>query len=120
VVLAFNPSTREAEAGRSLNSRPACSTDRVSGQPGLHGETLSLKQNKTKQNKTKQNKTKQNKTNHKMFRNELRYLLYSFSKQGCIKNKQTNSKSQAWRAILQIVLIQLKLKRENCPLDHKP
>jgi hypothetical protein len=40
---AFNPSTPEAEAGESLSSRPAWSTDRVPGQPGLHKETLSQK-----------------------------------------------------------------------------
>jgi hypothetical protein len=43
VVMAysFNPSTREAEGGGSLSSRPAWFTDRVPGQPGLHKETLS-------------------------------------------------------------------------------
>jgi hypothetical protein len=50
VAHAFNPSTREAEAGGFLSSRPAWSTKWVPGQPGLHRETLS--QNKTKQNKT--------------------------------------------------------------------
>jgi DNA segregation ATPase FtsK/SpoIIIE-like protein len=54
----FNPSTREAEAGRFLSSRPAWSTERVLGQPGLYRETLSQK-NKTKQNKTKQKNKKQ-------------------------------------------------------------
>jgi hypothetical protein len=44
----FNPSTREAEAGRFLSSRPAWSTEWVLGQPGLHRETLSQK-NKNKQ-----------------------------------------------------------------------
>jgi hypothetical protein len=38
---AFNPSTREAEAGGFLSSRPAWSTEWVPGQPGLHRETLS-------------------------------------------------------------------------------
>jgi hypothetical protein len=38
---AFNPSTREAEAGGFLSSRPAWSTKWVLGQPGLHRETLS-------------------------------------------------------------------------------
>jgi hypothetical protein len=61
VAHTFNPSTQEAEAGGFLSSRPAWSTKRVPGQPGLYRETLSRK-NKTKQNKTKQNKTKQNKT----------------------------------------------------------
>lgn len=41
MVLAFNPRTREAEADGSLNSRTACSTEKVPGQPRLHGETLS-------------------------------------------------------------------------------
>jgi hypothetical protein len=47
----FNPRTWEAEAGRFLSSRPAWSTEGVPGEPGLHKETLSQKQNKTKQNK---------------------------------------------------------------------
>jgi hypothetical protein len=63
VAHAFNPSTWEAEAGRFLSSRPAWSTDRVPGQPGLHRETLSRKTNKTKQNKTKTNKQKTQPTN---------------------------------------------------------
>jgi hypothetical protein len=54
VTHTFNPSTREAEAGGFLSSRPAWSTKWVPGQLGLHRETLSRKQNKT-QNKTKQN-----------------------------------------------------------------
>jgi hypothetical protein len=41
VAHAFNPSTREAEAGRFLSSRPAWSTEWVPGQPGLYRETLS-------------------------------------------------------------------------------
>ena len=41
VARAFNPSTWEAEAGRSLSSRPTWSTERVPGQPGPHSETLS-------------------------------------------------------------------------------
>ena len=51
VVHAFNLSIPEAEADRSLSSRPAWSTEQVTGQPGIHRKTLS--QNKTKQNKTK-------------------------------------------------------------------
>jgi hypothetical protein len=46
VVHAFNSSTQEAEAGGSLSSRPAWSTERVTGQPGLHRETLSRKNKK--------------------------------------------------------------------------
>jgi hypothetical protein len=53
VAHAFNPSTREAEAGRFLSLRPAWSTKWVPGQPaGLYGETLSRK-TKPNQNKTK-------------------------------------------------------------------
>ena len=60
VVHSFNPSTQEAEAGRSLSSRSAWSTERVLGQaPKLHRETLSRK-NKNKNKKTKTNKQKNN------------------------------------------------------------
>jgi hypothetical protein len=52
MVHAFNPSTREAEAGGFLSLRPAWSTERVPGQPGLYRETLSRK----KKQKQKQNK----------------------------------------------------------------
>jgi hypothetical protein len=41
-VHTFNPSTLEAEAGRSLSSRPAWSTEL----PGLHKETQSWKKRK--------------------------------------------------------------------------
>jgi hypothetical protein len=41
VAHAFNPSTWEAETGGFLSSRPAWSTERVPGQPGLYRETLS-------------------------------------------------------------------------------
>jgi hypothetical protein len=43
VAHAFNSSTQEAEAGRSLSSRPTWSTQRVPDQPGLYRETLSQK-----------------------------------------------------------------------------
>jgi hypothetical protein len=54
-MYAVNPSTQETEAGKYLSSRPVWSTvgwgggegKRVSGQPGLHKETLSWK-NKNK------------------------------------------------------------------------
>jgi hypothetical protein len=52
VAHAFNPSTREAEAGRFLSSKPAWSTKRVPGQPRLYRETLSGKKNLTNTNKT--------------------------------------------------------------------
>ena len=42
----FNPGTRETEAGRFLSSKPAWSTERVLGQPGLYRETLSQKKKK--------------------------------------------------------------------------
>ena len=41
VAHAFNHSTREAETGGFLSSRPTWSTEWVPGQPGLHRETLS-------------------------------------------------------------------------------
>jgi hypothetical protein len=49
VAHAFNPRTREAEAGGFLSSRPAWSTEWVPGQPGLHRETPSRKKKKQKQ-----------------------------------------------------------------------
>ena len=45
---AFSPSTQEAEAGRSLSSRPAWFTELVPGQPGLHKERLCQKKKKIK------------------------------------------------------------------------
>jgi hypothetical protein len=50
-VHAFNPSTREAEAGGFLSSRPAWSTEWVPRPPGLHRETLSWKTNQTNKQK---------------------------------------------------------------------
>jgi hypothetical protein len=50
VAHAFNPSTREAEAGGFLSSRPAWSTEWVPGQPGLHREALSRKTKKKQKN----------------------------------------------------------------------
>jgi hypothetical protein len=47
VAHAFNPSTREAEAGGFLSSRPAWSTKWVPGQE-LYRETLSRKTKKKK------------------------------------------------------------------------
>jgi hypothetical protein len=55
---AFNPSTREAEAGGFLSSRPAWPTKRVPGQPGLHRETLSRKKKKIQKTKNKKKKKK--------------------------------------------------------------
>ena len=41
--------------GRSLNSRPAWSTELVPGKPGLHRETLSQKNKQTKHNNNNKN-----------------------------------------------------------------
>jgi hypothetical protein len=49
VAHAFDPSTREAEAGGFLSSRPAWSTECS----GLHRETLSRKTKKKKKEKRK-------------------------------------------------------------------
>jgi hypothetical protein len=66
VAHAFNFSTRGAEAGGSLSSRPAWSTEWVPGQPGLHRETLSRKnKNKTKQKQTKKKRKKEKKRKEK-------------------------------------------------------
>ena len=44
LALAFNLSTWEREAGRTLSVRPAWSTELLPGQPGLHRETQKTKQ----------------------------------------------------------------------------
>ena len=51
VAHAFNPSTRKAEVGGFLSSRPSWSTKWVSGQPRLYRETLSQKKKKKKKKK---------------------------------------------------------------------
>jgi hypothetical protein len=54
VAHAFNPRTWEAEAGTFLSSRPAWFTEWVSGQPGLHRETLPrIKKHKQQQKQQK-------------------------------------------------------------------
>jgi hypothetical protein len=58
VVHAFNPSTREAEAGGFLSLRPAWSTEWVPVQPGLHIETLSRKDKKKKKKKERKKEKK--------------------------------------------------------------
>jgi hypothetical protein len=60
VAHTLNPSTWEAEAGGSLSSRPAWSTEWVPGQPGLHRETLSWK-NKIKKKRKKERKKRKEK-----------------------------------------------------------
>jgi hypothetical protein len=84
VAHAFNPSTRKAEAGRLMSSRPAWSTKLVPEQSGLYRDTLSQK--KTKQNKTKQNKTKQYKTKQKESN--------TFNMKGCCILSNTCSESK--------------------------
>jgi hypothetical protein len=44
--MSFIPALREAEAGRSLSSKPSWSTEYVPGQPRLHREILSQKNKK--------------------------------------------------------------------------
>jgi hypothetical protein len=56
VTHAFDPSTWEAEAGGSLNSRPAWSTELVPGHPRLRRETFLKNKQKTKNKKQKTKK----------------------------------------------------------------
>jgi hypothetical protein len=58
VMHTFNPSTWEAEADGFLNSRPAWTTERVPGQPGLHREILSRKKKKQTNKKQKRKERK--------------------------------------------------------------
>ena len=62
VVHAFNLNTQkaeaEAEAGRSLSSRPTCSTEQVPEQPGLCREILSQKKKNKKTTKKKKEERK--------------------------------------------------------------
>jgi hypothetical protein len=58
VAHALNPSTRKAETGKFLSSRPAWSTERVPGQkPCLKNKTK--QNNNNNNNKNKNSKTKQ-------------------------------------------------------------
>jgi hypothetical protein len=52
VTCIFSPSIPEAEAGRSLNLRPAWSTEKIPRQPELHRETP--KKNNTTTNDLKE------------------------------------------------------------------
>jgi hypothetical protein len=72
-MYSFYPSTQEAEAGKSLNSRSAWSTDLVPGQPGLHRETcLGNKQ-----------------TNKTIWETVIFYIICWTSQEGCILVEQT-------------------------------
>jgi hypothetical protein len=57
VAHAFSASTQEAEAGGSLSLRPVWSTEQVSGQLKLQGETVK-NQKQNKQTKYKNNNPK--------------------------------------------------------------
>lgn len=46
VTHTFNPGTQEAKTGGPLSSRPARSTEQVSGQQGLHTEKPYLRKTK--------------------------------------------------------------------------
>jgi hypothetical protein len=61
VVHTFNLSTQEAEAGQSLNSSPAWSTDQVPGWPERKARynPVSKQHHQTKQNNTKQKRKKE-------------------------------------------------------------
>jgi hypothetical protein len=67
VPHAFNPSTREAEAGRFLSLRPAWSTKWVPGQPGLQS---SRSARATQRNPVSKKKTKQKNNNKKKNKNQ--------------------------------------------------
>jgi hypothetical protein len=75
VAHAFNPSTWEAEAGEFLSSRPAWSTERVPGQPGLHRETLSRKTKKKKKKKERKEKKKEKRNGLSRVILDVRVLL---------------------------------------------
>ena len=51
VAQAFNPSTGETEASRSLSLKPAWSPEQVLGHPDLNRETLSQNNNNSDNNK---------------------------------------------------------------------
>jgi predicted RNase H-like nuclease len=90
MAQAFNPSTREAEAGEFLSSRPAWSTEWVPGQPGLHRETLSGKANKNKNKPKQTNKQKTPTTTQKKQNKNNKttplvcvYITFSSSSSSC-------------------------------------
>jgi hypothetical protein len=81
VAQAFNPSTREAEAGGFLSSRPAWST--VPGQPGLHrGNPVSKNQKEKKKRKTQVMQTQ-------MLSHEIYSYLFSFKTLKLVLTKLT-------------------------------
>lgn len=58
---AFNSSTREAKAGRSLSSKPAWSIEQVPGQTGLHRDSVLKTKEKRKKTNMKKKKEKKKK-----------------------------------------------------------
>jgi hypothetical protein len=58
-----------------VSSRPACSTELVPGESGMHREILSPKNNNNKQNKTKQKLNKQKPKKKKTERKQQKILL---------------------------------------------
>ena len=59
----FNPSTWEAEAGRTLSLRSAWSTESVPGQPEIHRETL-FEKNKAQKMQRRRKRKRKKKMNH--------------------------------------------------------
>jgi len=78
VAHAFNSSTREAEAGRFLSSRPNWCTEWDPGQPGLYRESLSQKTKQTNK-QTKHKNIQQNKTNKQTNKNITQFFFLSTS-----------------------------------------
>jgi hypothetical protein len=90
VAHAFNPSTWEAEAGRSLSSRPAWSIEGgVPGQPRLHGETLSKKKKKKK--KKKVNTSWESQTLEKSLGKVLWFILGSINRRWDIPRRYASN-----------------------------
>ena len=73
VAHAFNPSTREAETGEFLSSRPAWSTSEFQNSQGYTEKPCLEK--KTKQNK-QTNKKQNKKNNNKILRKSNCYFCY--------------------------------------------
>jgi hypothetical protein len=80
---AFNPSTREAEAGGFLSSGPAWSTEWVPGQPGLHREILPQEK---KEKRKKEKKRKEHKRRKLApFQKEMRDILLELEESKQVK-----------------------------------
>lgn len=64
VEAAFNLSTREAKAGRSVSSRPASLVYKVPGQPGPHRKTLGRRE-REEERERKRKRDRQTQTERK-------------------------------------------------------